>query len=524
MSGAVSLSFDTISTSQPTLTEWLRGIAVSSGERCRVAAVPDRAAVLPRFPTVTESGIPGFRMYPWFRWFAPAGTPAVVLERPDRRINKVLSNADYQQRGSVADIEYADGSVVVWSSGGPSNMSAIAPLQVLIFRHAADTDVAPFEEAIVRAFQGGKDAAGYLASGEDLGIQLAVFSAAPVRRVADALDAFCHTLTVVLLDHSLLNAAGDDLWDWLAECWRHTNGSAGRHAMLAIPMDERISRGFSNKRPPLDTLQLLQVSSLGEPAIRPAVLALRMLHECRLLLAAALPAPGGASRGFLRLFISHAKIDGLPLARALKYQIKSIGWLKAFYDVDDLPAGCNWQQELERGVGASLIVILRSDVYDSRYWCQQEVLWADEYATPAVLVDARTKLTYPSGVLPLERIPAVRIPDGNLLRILFVALREGVRFLIFMRQVEAMKQRGDLPSPVELRVFSFPPSMSALLRACRSIATAASAAGTTQFILYPDPPLRAGLYEAALALVSTHAPGARLVTPDTLAATKGTGP
>jgi hypothetical protein len=38
------------------------------------------------------------------------------------------------------------------------------------------------------------------------------------------------------------------------------------------------------------------------------------------------------------LFISHAKMDGLPLAQALNYQIKSIGWLCSFYDADDLPA------------------------------------------------------------------------------------------------------------------------------------------------------------------------------------------
>ena len=97
----------------------------------------------------------------------------------------------------------------------------------------------------------------------------------------------------------------------------------------------------------------------------------------------------------------------------------------------------------------------------------------------------------------------------------------GLRFLLFRRHVEQMKQVGELPSPVELRVFSFPPSMSALLRACLSISQAGNAPGTAQLILYPDPPLRAGHYEAAQALVAAYAPGARLVTPDTLAATKG---
>lgn len=402
-------------------------------------------------------------------------------------------------------------------------MPATAPLQLLLFRHSDDNDVVPYEDAIVRAFQGGKEAGGYLASGEDLGIQLEVFSSAPVLEVAETLDGFCHTLIVVLVDHALLETS-EALWDWLANCWTYTKGSNGRHAMLAIPMDERISRQFTKKRPPLATLQLLQAHNLGEPAIRAAMLALRLLHECRVLLAEALPTVDGARPGYLRLFISHAKIDGLPLAHALKHQIETLGWLKKFYDVDDIPAGCDWQQELEQGVGSSLVIMLRSDVYDSRHWCQQEVLWADEYATPAVLVDIRTRLNHPAGVLPFDRVPAVRIPDGNLVRILFLALREGLRFLHFVRRVEQMKQSGDLPSSAELRVFSFPPSMSALLRACRSIASSSKTKGAAQFILYPDPPFRAGLYEAAQALVAAYAPHARLVTPDTLAATKGGGP
>jgi hypothetical protein len=407
-------------------------------------------------------------------------------------------------------------------------MPAASPLQILLFRHMEDADVLPYEEAIIRAFQGGKEAGGYLATGEDLGIQLQIFSEAPPPDcpVANTLDSFCHTLTVVLVDRALLDYGGDALWNWLTECWTHTKASKRRHAMLAVPMDERIGNQFSAKRPALGTLQLRQVYELGERAVRPALLALRLLHECRVLLAnsLSLKPPVGCPPGHLRLFISHAKIDGLPLAHALKHQIQAMGWLKGFYDADDLPAGSDWQEELERGVGSSLIVMLRTEVYDSRYWCQQEVLWADEYATPAVLVDARTALNHPAGVLPFDRIPTIRIPDGNLMRVLFLALREGLRFLYFMRRVEEMKHSGELPNPVELRVFSYPPSMPGLLRACRVLATSIEPPNTPRLILYPDPALRAGVFEAAQALVNAYAPGTRLITPNTLATTKGTAP
>src|SRR5262249_41045064 len=109
------------------------------------------------------------------------------------------------------------------------HMAAPAPLQLLLFRHPDDADVLTYEEAIVRAFQGGKEAAGYLATGEDLGVQLEVFSRAPRTdwSAALTLDSFGHTFTIVLVDHTLLTRGGESLWDWLAECWRHTDASNG---------------------------------------------------------------------------------------------------------------------------------------------------------------------------------------------------------------------------------------------------------------------------------------------------------
>jgi TIR domain len=395
-----------------------------------------------------------------------------------------------------------------------------APLQVFVFRQPADLDTLPYEEAVVRAFQGGQDSDGYLATGDDLGIQLQIFSGAPELPVAEALDSFAHSFVLVLADLAFGSTDDNALWDWLAACWETVRASSGRHEMLVIAMDERVGDRFIAQRPALDSLQLLQSYELGERAIRATTLALRVLHECRVLLARGLAGPATPEPGFLRLFISHAKMDGLPLAHALKHEIESMPWLSKFYDIEDLPPGSDWKVELENGVGSSIIIMLRTEAYDGRYWCQQEVLWADEYATPAVLVDARTRLNHPGGGLPFDRVPTVRIPDGNLIRILFVSLREGLRFLHFMRRVEQIKERGGIPVSASIRVFSTQPSMAALLRACRSL-SAASANNSDRLIIYPDPTLRVGLFEAATALVSLYSPGTRLVTPNTLAATAG---
>jgi hypothetical protein len=406
-------------------------------------------------------------------------------------------------------------------------MISLAPLQVLLFRHPDDDELLPFENAVVRAFQGGKEAGGYLASGDDLAVQLSPFGAAPTRPADEMLDDFCHTLVIVLVDRHMLDAtSAASVLAWLGACWTHCRASRGRHAMFVLPMEERQVAELARREPVLGSLQIRAAHELGERAVRHAMFALRVLHESRVLLARAMSvvADAGAEPGFLRLFISHAKLDGLPLAQALKSYINLTGWLHKFYDAEDLPPGCDWQAELERGVGTSVIVMLRTEEYDGRYWCQQEVLWADTYATPAVLVDARTSLQHSAASLPFDRVPIVRIPDGNLTRVLYAALREGLRFLLFARRVEELRRVGVIPIPAELRVFSLPPSMPALLRVCQSWSSTAVHAATPRLIVYPDPPLRVGVYEAAVALVAATAPGARLVTPNTLAATGGLVP
>jgi hypothetical protein len=239
------------------------------------------------------------------------------------------------------------------------------------------------------------------------------------------------------------------------------------------------------------------------------------LHEARRLLAQ--PLDGGQSCGRLRFFISHAKLDALPLAQALRAQIERIPWLQKFYDADDLLPGSNWKRELEKGVASSLIIVLRTDIYDSRYWCQQEITWADQYCAPAVLVDVRTALNAESSMLPFTRLPVTRVPDGNLMRILSIALREGVKYLLFKRRAEEMRRSGILPADTALRVFSYPPSMRALLHTCRSLASEKLPATTKQVILYPDPPLPEGEHEAALALITQFGPSVTLTTPQTLA-------
>ena len=53
-----------------------------------------RSAALPKVPTIAESGVPGFEVTSWHGMFAPAGTPAAILNRINDEVRKGLSQPD----------------------------------------------------------------------------------------------------------------------------------------------------------------------------------------------------------------------------------------------------------------------------------------------------------------------------------------------------------------------------------------------------------------------------------------------
>jgi tripartite-type tricarboxylate transporter receptor subunit TctC len=64
---------------------------VKAGRLRAIAQTSDkRSAALPDLPTVSEAGLPGFNVEGWVGLFAPAKTPAVVIERLNAESAKIL--------------------------------------------------------------------------------------------------------------------------------------------------------------------------------------------------------------------------------------------------------------------------------------------------------------------------------------------------------------------------------------------------------------------------------------------------
>ena len=68
--------------------------------RLKMLAVgsPKRSALFPDVPTLDEAGLKGFDADSVFGFYAPAGTPADVVARLNREINKILGTQTVKDR------------------------------------------------------------------------------------------------------------------------------------------------------------------------------------------------------------------------------------------------------------------------------------------------------------------------------------------------------------------------------------------------------------------------------------------
>jgi tripartite-type tricarboxylate transporter receptor subunit TctC len=97
--GHMQLMFPNIASGLPHAKSGkLRGIAVTSVKR---------SASAPQFPTVAETGLPGYEHYEWNALFAPVGTPPEIIVKLNTELRKVLTAPDLQARFLEMGVETA---------------------------------------------------------------------------------------------------------------------------------------------------------------------------------------------------------------------------------------------------------------------------------------------------------------------------------------------------------------------------------------------------------------------------------
>jgi len=90
LAGQTDLMFDNLASAAPQIRAGkLLAFAVTTARR---------SSFFPDLPTVAESGLAGFDIDTWFGVFAPAGTPAAIVDRLNAEFTRTLDNPDIRER------------------------------------------------------------------------------------------------------------------------------------------------------------------------------------------------------------------------------------------------------------------------------------------------------------------------------------------------------------------------------------------------------------------------------------------
>jgi tripartite-type tricarboxylate transporter receptor subunit TctC len=102
LGGQIDCLFAITSTALPHIEAGrLRALAVTSRSR---------SPLLPKVPTVSESGLPGFEAVTWFGFTVPTGTPRNIIDRLNVEVGKVLVMPDVKQKLALQGIDVAGGT------------------------------------------------------------------------------------------------------------------------------------------------------------------------------------------------------------------------------------------------------------------------------------------------------------------------------------------------------------------------------------------------------------------------------
>src|ERR1019366_4465429 len=299
---------------------------------------------------------------------------------------------------------------------------------------------------------------------------------------------------IVLIDSG---AADDDAW---VPALRALLDRASGELVLPILIQQAPLRDVDPRLSAIHAIDLSAAPDVADALERSAV------HElARLLLARPRTADAPSSPAPVRLFLSHAKRDGVPIARALKEQIQEHSAADAFFDAHDITPGSPFPLEIFESIEHSALIVVQTDAYASREWCRREVIEAKRRSRPVVVINA-IESGEERGFPYLGNVPTVRWnrsdeDSKNAHRALGLALKETLRTAYFRAFWGALAPLL-APEQLELPALARPPEP--LLP---DLSPNPGGVG-----VYPDPPLG----DEELQLLATHRSEIRPMTPLTL--------
>lgn len=371
-------------------------------------------------------------------------------------------------------------------------MNYSAPLHVFVVHHPDFPAGSNTGEILVRWLSGDPDAHAVPPADVPTFVWTAAPSALPAAIPFGAAE---RTVVVLLVDDAWM--ASREWRDWATA----TAGSKGGRDAVVVAAMSASALGLGA---PLDRRNAMRIYD-APPDRQDVELRLRVTH----LLARALLGARTAS-----IFLSHAKNGGRGYAEALRAFLNGRPLGTHFFDEVSIEAGEDFEEALKDGLRASVVVVLLTDRFASRYWCAWEVITAKAHQRPILLVDALEEgepasLAYAGNTRTIrwepERADDIKMHESVVAGALLELLRHQHNSARVGRVLDGHPHGGHAV------VVWTAPELAML---------PAPAAGSNTLVLHPDPPLAA--FEVAL--IQRHRPDISIVSiTQALAGSDGSG-
>ncbi|WP_107925228.1 TIR domain-containing protein [Lysinibacillus parviboronicapiens] len=287
-----------------------------------------------------------------------------------------------------------------------------------------------------------------------------------------------YNAVILLVDDNMVI---DKQWEkYIEEIFMQVEKFNAKSIILPIAISDNAFK-LSNRLPTKNFIRLYDVDSKKED-----FLLSRTTHElCRLLYnidrinhettdEQKSPPP-------LKLFISHAKEDGVVVAKKLSDYMQSQSPVKTFFDANDIAIGYDFPEEIELNIQTSVLLVIHTDKYSTREWCRREILLAKKNNRPIIVVNL-----YEEGeerIFPyLGNLKTIRfnkdLEDKIMYeKIILITLKETLRYKYHQMFVIYLTKKFYIN---QVEIISQPPELLSLIKLNSSV---------NKLTIYPDPPL-----------------------------------
>lgn len=185
----------------------------------------------------------------------------------------------------------------------------------------------------------------------------------------------------------------------------------------------------------------------------------------------------------IKLFLSHAKLDGEIIAKEFRSHIENNLKLNTFFDANDIADGYDFETQIKANLKTSAVIVFHSDEYSNREWCRIEVIVAKRNKSPLVVVHNIEKgenRSFPY----LGNVPTIRW-NNNFNDVIDLALIQVLNNRYSTEKIEKEIKLYRVDKKYDWELISSPPELFNFI----DLGKTKTKSKKKRIVVYPDPPL-----------------------------------